>query len=137
MGDGGFEFGFTTPGLAEFERQLLELGTSGARRAGRAAWRQATNVITLRARQTVNRRSGLLARSIYTHDMGMQGDNIVFKVDVRRIAFYAKFLEYGTVHARAYPFMRPAAEEGAQEAVRVGGQVLGYQIEQQWARIKA
>lgn len=133
MADNPFDFAFSVPGLAEFEQKLLALGTTGARRVGRAAWRQAANVITLEARQIVNRRSGLLARSIYTRDRGVVGDNIVFSVDVRKIAFYGRFVEYGTIHARAYPFMRPAAENKAQEAVRVGSQILGFQIEQQWA----
>lgn len=130
--DGGFDFKFDTPGLKEFEAHLLAMGTTVARAAGRAAWRQATNVITLEAREIVNRRNGVLKRAIYTRDRGVQGDNIVFSVDIRKQGFYGKFLEFGTVHARAYPFMRPAADNKAQESVRVGAQELGYRIEQQW-----
>lgn len=132
MADDGFDFSLDCPGLKDFEAHLIAMGTTAARAAGRAAWRQATNVITMSARQIVNRRSGLLARSIYTHDKGVQGDNIVFSVDIRQIAFYGKFLEFGTVHARAYPFMRPAVDQSGPEAIRVGSQELGYRIEQQW-----
>jgi HK97 gp10 family phage protein len=136
------DFTFAVPGLADFEAKLLELGTAGARRVGRKALRQGTNVITAEARRLgaaghpafPNKITGRMVRSIYTHDRGVMGDNIVFSVDVKRLAFYARFVEFGTSRSRAYPFMRPAAEGKARDAVDAIVAVLGPGIELEWSR---
>lgn len=136
------DFDFETPNLAAFEQRLLELGTTVARRLGRQALRQGTNIILFEARRLAvgahpmypNRLTGLLSKSLVTHDHGIAGDTIVFSVDVKRIAFYAKFLEYGTSHARPYPFMRPAAENKAAEAIQMIVDVMGVGIELAWGR---
>jgi HK97 gp10 family phage protein len=136
------DFTFKVPNLAEFERRCLALGTKGARRAGKKATRQGINVILIESRRLAKaghpnypaRLSGLMARSIHVRDHGVIGDNIVFSVDVKRLAFYARFLEYGTSHARAYPFMRPAAENKARIAVYRLAEVLGPAIEYEWGR---
>lgn len=132
---------FSTPGLAGFEALLLQMSTKTARAAGRKAMRQATNVILVEARRLVvgghpslpNRITGLLAKSLVTHDRGITGDTINFSVDVTGQAFYARFVEFGTSHSRAYPFMRPAAENKAGAAVDVLGVVLGTEIENAFA----
>lgn len=130
------DFRFTTPGLAGFERLLLDLGTAGARRAGRKALRQATNVVLRETRLLARRRTGLLRKSIYTRDGGIIGDTILFSVSVRAQAFYARFLEYGTSRMPAYPFMRPAAENTATGAIQMLARVLGTAIEFEWSRLK-
>lgn len=128
------DFAFTTPGLAGFERKLLELGTTGARRVGRAALRQSTNVVLEETRLLARRRTGLLAKSIYTRDRGIVGDTIYFSVSVKQKAFYGKFVEFGTSHSRAFPFMRPAAENTAQQSVEVLAQYLGAGLEIEWGK---
>jgi len=40
------------------------------------------------------------------------------KVGITPDAFYGHFIEFGTVHAAAHPFMRPAADEGKEGAVQ-------------------
>lgn len=69
--------------------------------------------------------TGNLKKNIRTHDHGTKGDTVTFTVDVTRKAFYGKFLEFGTVKLVPKPFMRPAAESKAEEAVTVLGAVLG------------
>lgn len=127
-------FSFTTPGLAGFEKKLLELGTTGARRVGRAALRQSANVVLEESRLLARRRTGLLKKSINVVDRGIRGDTIYFSVSVRQRAFYGKFLEFGTSRMPAYPFMRPAAENTAYESVAVLAQNLGSGLEIEWSK---
>lgn len=136
------DFSFDTPNLALFEQRLLEMGTTTARAAGRKALRQGANVILAESRRLVKaghpsfpeKITGLMARSLYTHDRGIMGDNIVFSVDLKKQAFYGRFVEFGTSKTRAYPFMRPAAEGKAQEAVQVMAETLQGVIELSWGR---
>lgn len=136
------DFSFETPNLAAYEQHLLRMGTTTARAAGRKALRQGANVILREARLLVKaghpafpeKVTGLMARSLYTHDRGIMGDNIVFSVDLKKLAFYGRFVEFGTSRSRAYPFMRPAAEGKAQEAVRVIADTLQGVIELSWGR---
>lgn len=136
------DFSFQTPNLAEYEQMLLAMGTKHARAAGRAALRQGTNVIQKESRRLAqaghpafpNKITGTMAKSIVTTDRGIVGDTIMFSVDVKRLAFYARFVEYGTSRSMPYPFMRPAAENKAQEAVQVMADVLGKQIAMRWGQ---
>lgn len=138
------DFDFETPNLAQYERMLLAMGTKVARQVGRKAVRQGANVILRGSRRRVqaghpmfpNRITGRMARSLYTHDHGIIGDTILFSVDLKRMAFYGRFVEFGTSHARAYPFMRPAAEEDAHEAVDVMADTLALGLQQYWGVVR-
>lgn len=134
------DFEFQTLNLAAYEQHLLAMGTTAARAAGRKALRQGTNIVLAESRRLVSaghpafpeKVTGLMARSLYTHDRGIMGDTILFSVDLKGMAFYGRFVEFGTSHARAYPFMRPAAENTAQEAVGVMANVIGTEIGTYW-----
>ena len=138
------DFTFSTPRLAQYEQHLIDMGVKQARAIGRAAVRRGINVIMIESRRLAaaghpnfpDKLTGRMARSIYTHDQGIMGDNIVFSVDVKKLAFYARFVEYGTSHAKAYPFMRVAAATKAQEAVQVMVSYMGSQIEGAWGRFQ-
>jgi HK97 gp10 family phage protein len=123
------DFEFRVDGLAALNAALLELGTNGARRAGKKAMRQGANVILHATRDAAPVRTGNLSRKgFHTHDHGIQGDMVFFSVDLKKSAFYGKFLEFGTSKMAARPFMRPAAENYAKDAVAVIAAVLGEQI---------
>lgn len=136
------DFTFEAPNLAAYERKLLDLGTKQARVIGRKALRSGTNVVLKEARRLVkgghpdypNKITGLLAKSLRTRDQGIKGDTITFSVDVSRQAFYAGFVEFGTVRSRPFPFLRPAAEGKAQEAVRVITESIGLDLTDTWKR---
>jgi HK97 gp10 family phage protein len=138
------DLSFETPNLAQFEEMLLAMGTKAARAAGRASLRQGANVITQESRRLAtaghpaypNKITGRMVKAIYTHDRGIVGDNIIFSIDVRPSAFWARFVEFGTSHSRAYPFMRPAAETKAGEAVETLSLVLGQKLHEYWGVIK-
>jgi HK97 gp10 family phage protein len=60
---------------------------------------------------------GLLLKSIRI-TTGRKGDEIRGQVGITKEAFYGHFIEYGTRHAPAYPFMRPAADAAAGQAAQ-------------------
>lgn len=59
------------------------------------------------AQSRAKRRTGVLADNIA---WASRPRTLSAVVGVRRLAFYWKFLEYGTVKMPAQPFLRPAAE---------------------------
>ena len=123
------DFRFEVKGLAEMNAALLELGTNGARRAGRKALRQGANVVLRATRNTAPVLTGYLSKKgFYTHDRGVLGDQVLFSVDLKKNAFYGRFIEYGTSKMQAQPFMRPAAADSARDSVAVTGEVLGLAI---------
>lgn len=126
------DFAFDCPGLAAFERMLLQMGTTGARKAGQAAMRSAGPVMVQAVKDKAPRKTGLLKRSIWLRSQGVQGDNIIFSVDIRKIAFYARFLEYGTSKMSPKPFMRPAAAEATSTYVAKLTVELGRNIQALW-----
>lgn len=129
------DFEVRVHGLDKLNAALLELGTNAARRAGKKALRQGANVILDATRGQAPVRTGNLKKSLYTHDHGVIGDRILFSVDLRPRAFYGRFLEFGTSKMAARPFMRPAAENHAAQAVTVIATVLGQQIEIEAAKL--
>lgn len=52
-------------------------------------------------------------------------------VGIGRDVWWGKFVEFGTRHARAYPFMRPAADEGKNAAVDAVVAYAGRRIEEE------
>lgn len=131
------DFEFQVHGLEKLNAALLELGTNAARRAGKKALRQGANVILQATRDAAPVDTGhLQKKGFYTHDHGVSNDLVFFSVDLRKSAFYGKFLEFGTSKMAARPFMRPAAENHAIAAVDVIGAVLGVEIDAEAAKLR-
>lgn len=128
-------------GLRELEAQLLAIGEEYGPKAAlspvRRALGKAGKVVQATAQARVHRKSGTLAENIIvtTYRKPPEGQ-IGVKVTVRAKAkgyksnsrnvrsgkiglnynfygplFYGSFLEFGTSHQPAYPYMRPAFEE--------------------------
>jgi HK97 gp10 family phage protein len=128
-------------GLRELEAQLLALGEEFGPKAATSpvmrALGKAAKVVQATAQQRVHVKSGTLKENIIvTKDRKPPDGQIGVKVTVRAKAkgykstsrnvrngkigleynfygplFYGAFLEFGTSHQPAYPFMRPAFEE--------------------------
>jgi len=60
---------------------------------------------------------GFLLQSIRI-TTGRRGDEVKGKLGITPEAFYGHFVEFGTRHAPAYPFMRPAADAAAGDAAQ-------------------
>ena len=132
-------------GLRELEKQLLALGEEYGPKAAispvRRALGKAGKVVQATAQQMVHRKSGTLAENIIVTTYRKPPDGqIGVKVTVRAKAkgyksnsrnvrsgkigltynfygplFYGSFLEFGTSHQPAYPYMRPAFEQNKNE----------------------
>lgn len=110
------EFELQISGLAELETKLNELGRNGARRSLAKGLRQGANVVMKEARQRVRKKTGVTAKSIRVKNQGLKFQDMTFSVGVN---YVGRFLEFGTSKMPAYPFLRPAMESKATEAVSV------------------
>lgn len=138
------DFSFSVDGLDKLNAALTELGGPAARRAGTKALRRGANVILTEARlrapvlapQYVTASTkvppGTLRKTLHLVAHHLDGDMLSFSV-VTGI-FYANFVELGTSRMAAQPFLRPAAENKAEEALAVIAEVLGEQIDAEAAK---
>jgi HK97 gp10 family phage protein len=125
---------FTIEGAVEMERLLKELGPAVASRVGDLALKAGAAPIVEEAKRLVPVRSGKLRDSITAEvERKRNGDSerlvlIGFK---RPTSAIAHLVEFGTVHSAARPFMRPALDAKAEEALNEMGRVLGEGIERE------
>jgi len=59
----------------------------------------------------------LLANIFASRSRSRDRSTVSAKVGISKAAFYGHFVEFGTKHARAFPFMRPAADGSREAAV--------------------
>lgn len=117
-------------GLDGLKDQLRELESQTAERALRRAARKAFEPVLTTARALVPRRTGLLAENIQLKVMRPKGGEAVVQVGLRIAAGKGQqgglppsarwhFVELGTAHMPAEPFLRPALDANAQRVVDV------------------
>lgn len=123
------DFDIEVTGLAELESQLNALSTGGARRSLAKGLRGGANVVRDEARRRVRKRTGDTAKKIRVKNQGLKFDELTFSVGVNSVG---RWLEFGTSRMPAYPFLRPAAEAKAAEAVNVIRDITTTAIEQEW-----
>lgn len=118
---------FDIKGAAEMERLLKELGPRVASRVGDQALRAATKPIIAEAKRLVPVRTGKLRDSIISRVERKRKDDservvlIGFKPPASR---RAHLTEFGTSKSAAKPFMRPALDAKAGEALNEMGRVM-------------
>ena len=108
----------TFSGGPQLEAALRDLGSKIAGRLGENAVRAGIWVIATRARGNARwrDRTGTLRASIRVlREIDRRGGERTAYAGSRD--FRAKFFEFGTVHMAARPFLRPALDQGGQEAV--------------------
>lgn len=124
---------FGISGAKEMEKLLTELGPEVARRVGQTAVRAGAMVIVEEAKRLVPVRTGELrasitAVSVKTNEEKQVTAEIGFlKPTSRR----AHLTEFGTATQAAHPFMRPAMDAKAGEALEEMGKVLGRGIDRE------
>lgn len=123
-------------GGPELERALRELGGKIASRLGSNAVRAGARVVAAEARARVPKRSGDLKRSIriFTDPKDRRGSARTAYAGTR--LFYGWFVEFGTAHSSARPFLRPALDEAGQAAVNKMVENLGRGIERETLKYK-
>lgn len=124
---------FEIKGAKEMERLLKELGPRVAQRVGDAALRAGAKPIVDAAKQRVAVRSGALRDSItVVSDRRRNDDARVVLIGFKKPASgHAHLIEFGTAHSAAKPFMRPAMDEKAQEALNEEARVLARGIDRE------
>lgn len=103
-------------GASALNAALLELSTDVAGRLGENSVRAGARVIAAEARQRVPVETGELKKSIrmFSERNRKAGERTAY---AGTRLFYGRFVEFGTVHQSAKPFLRPALDEGGQRAV--------------------
>lgn len=114
---------FEIKGAAELNRVLRTIGPRSARSGGMKALRAAAKPIIAEAKRLVPVRTGDLKRSITTNPKRSRAEReltllIGFRPPVSR---RAHLTEFGTVHSKAQPFIRPALDSQAQAAIDAMG----------------
>lgn len=105
-------------GGAELAKALSELSTRISKQMLREALTEAAEPIAERASRLAPRRPG--APDIADHIAVMTSRSetgAAVAVGPTTEFFYGLFLEFGTVHMKAFPFLRPAFDEGASKAL--------------------
>lgn len=125
---------FKIEGAAEMERLLKELGPRTASKAGAAALRAGAKPIVKEAKRLVPKDTRQLEKSITTkterQSSGVDYRSVLigFRQPRSRIAH---LIEFGTSKMPARPFMRPALDGKAKDALDEMGRVLGERIERE------
>lgn len=122
----------TIRGARELEDLLKALGPRIARKVGDRALRAAARPVLAEAKRLVHVQSGDLRRSltVRTGRVTKESERAVY-IGSAGFGWRAHFLEFGTSHSPAYPFLRPAMDTQARAAIDKMGQVLGDGIDKE------
>lgn len=114
----------TVEGTEDLLRRLKKMGRAVATDILRDAGRQASEVIAEDARRRAP--EGKTKRLVGNLKVrgGRGRKEIVFRIGNTPRAFYARWIEFGTKSFGPKPFLRPALDTQADEAVRVFGEVV-------------
>ncbi|MEQ8344840.1 MAG: HK97 gp10 family phage protein [Sneathiellaceae bacterium] len=141
---------FQIDGAKAMEQLLQQLGPQVAARAGDQAVRAGAQPIVRAARAKVRKRSGNTAKAIGVKVLRRRRDDtrvaIVGVRDLRfpdparkngvdRPALRAHLIERGSSHSPGFPFMRPALDASAPQALEAMGRALGRAIEREALRL--
>lgn len=121
-------------GTAEFANLLKQLGAATAGKIGTQAVKAGAEVIADEARRLVHVRSGALRDSIAVkiEKKNRGADEVAAIVGFKSPqSSLAHLEEFGTMHQAAHPFLRPAVDAAAGEAIQEMSRVLGKGIERE------
>lgn len=124
---------FGIKGAKEMENLLKQLGPNVARRVGQRAARAGVRVFVAEAKRLVRKQTGELEGAITDVAVKSNEEQRVtaalgfFKPTSRR----AHLTEYGTAHAPAFPFVRPALDSKSGEALDAMGAEMAKGIERE------
>ena len=141
---------FKVDGLSALYEQLQQLPVKLEKNILRGAIRAGAKPVAAEARRLApvlssndpRREMGALSKSVRIMSTGTRGGTVKGGVvaggrttvgrgqnKVKADAFYAHFVEYGTVKMTARPFMRPAVDTRTQEAVEATAQYIRDRVE--------
>lgn len=121
----------TVSGLDELDKMLGTLAPRAVRNALRSAAKKGAAIWEEAISQRAPKRTGFLSENIKIGSNVDDSENddataaVTVEVGPSKQAYYGQFLEFGTKHAKAQPFMRPAFEEKTQEVLETFKTELG------------
>lgn len=104
-------------GIDELKAALDELPRSTGKAVAKCILLKRGQTIAERARERVRVRSGRARRNIRVTLLKGAGQASKTAVMIGTRLFYARFLEFGTVHQPPHPFLRPALDETRQQVL--------------------
>src|SRR3990167_281823 len=129
---------FDIKGAAEMENLLRQLGPKVAAKVGDKALLAGAKHIVQEAKRLVQKKTGRLAKNIASQLKRNWGrvDERVIAIGVRKpVSRIFHLIEFGTSRAAAHPFMRPAMDSQAENALNEMGRVLAKGIEDEAAKL--
>ena len=119
--------------LQKFPKNIQKNVMVGAVRAG-------ANVIRDEARRKVPIKTGTLKKSIVSIQRKAQNGQITFSVTPSKgkpnDGWYAHFVEFGTSHSSAKPFLRPAFDQSNNESLEASKRYIAERIPKELAKAK-
>lgn len=119
--------------LQKFPKNIQKNVMVGAVRAG-------ANVIRDEARRKVPIKTGTLKKSIVSIQRKAQNGLITFSVTPSKgkpnDGWYAHFVEFGTSHSSAKPFLRPAFDQSNNESLEASKRYIANRIPEELAKAK-
>lgn len=122
-------------GARELDRVLAQLPRAVGRRVLTGALRAGAKPIVAAAKAKAPVGGGELRDAIVARAVRGERGAIHMRIGPVRAVFHGLFQEFGTKFHRPQPFLRPAFDENAQEALKRIGEALGRAVERAAARI--
>lgn len=126
-------------GFEALERALAKMGDENVLKILRGSLRKGAKVVLADAKErapegkTGDLREGLKIKTVH---LNKSKKNIIVEIANTKSTYYAKFLEFGTKHISARPFMRPALDNNKNEVLKITGQEINKRISRFFKRLK-
>lgn len=121
---------FEVKGGQKLSALLRALGRRTEQQVTSKVLMQAAKPIVAEAKRLVRVRTHEVQRNIYATPAKGETKPTVY-IGIRKVAWRAKFLEFGTVHAPAYPFLRPAFDTSRGLVLNLIKSLLGKTIDEE------
>ena len=120
--------------LPALQRDFANLTAKMQRGVLRDALRSAARPVVASAKVKVAVKTGALKRGI-TQRVSVQGSKAQAIIGFQRDQFYGAFLELGTSHQSAKPFLRPALDESQDKILQAFADAINRGIERKTAAL--
>lgn len=119
------------PGYDQMSANFKALTYGLQRKVLMAATRDGAAVIVEAAEERAPRLTGNLAENMTSRIYESSPAEVTARIGPDKSTPYGRFPEFGTIHAKAEPYLRPALDEKHEEAMRVIGESLMDGIEKE------
>jgi HK97 gp10 family phage protein len=127
----------TIEGMGNLKAQFEELSNKAQRAVMRSALKQTGAVVVKAAKAKVPVLTGKLKASIKSSVSVKEGARSYVDIGWGKKAYWGLFVEKGTCHRGAHPFLRPALDENHAAILQTFTEALNTQIQKQTAKARA